>query len=311
MAAKSQDKIVFGIALLVLLSAGAWTFLQQPKLAALRNAASSTGGAQAAYVPTGVDASKVSTSTWPAPAPQPRGELWVYDVFTPPEIYYDATTKEFTVTPPDDTPPPPPPPPPPFGLELVDVKQDVFRLQLVGYVGTPGAYIGTFENTLTGDTFLGKAGKKVPALGLTIRDFDVKRNQIPAPGSMPIYETVATAVVIEDKTGEEVALTNKARRIKGTPIAIFKATGGDKLFEQKSDTTLVVGDVTYSVGAVTSDPASAVVTKQAPGMKSPETKTLVVAPPAAPAPAAAPAPETAKPDAVSTAFPPAEAPVGN
>jgi len=303
MAAKSQDKIIFGAALLVLLSAGAWTFFQQSKLTALRNAPA-TNSAQAAYAPTGVDAPTVSTSTWPVAPAQPRGELWVYDVFTPPEIYYDAATKEFSVT---------PPPPPgadatvvevPFGLELVDVKQDVFRLQLVGYVGTPGAYIGTFENTLTGDTFLAKAGKKIPSLGLTIRDFEVKRNLIPAPDSMPIYETVATAVVVEDKTGEEVTLSNKARRIKGTPIAIFKATGDNKLFEQKTGTSFSVGLVQYSIGAVTSDPSTAEVTKQAPDLKSPETKILTIASPAITAPAPASGAETAKPDAASPVFPP-------
>lgn len=311
MAAKSQDKIIFGVALLVLLSAGAWTFLQQAKVAALRNVSSSTSGSQAAYVPTGVDAPTVSTSTWPTAPAQPRGKLWVYDVFTPPEIYYNEATKEFSVTPP--TPPAPPEQPKviPFGLELVEIKQDVFRLQLVGYVGNVGTYMGTFENTVTGDTFLAKAGKKVPALGLTIRDFDVKRTLVPAKDSMPIYETLATAVVIDDKTGEQITLTNKERRIKGTPIAIFKVTGSEQVFHQKSDTSFSVGDVQYSVGPVTSEPAAAEVTKKAPGLKSPETKTLTIAPPAAPAPAVAPALETAKPDAAPAVFPPAMAPTGN
>jgi len=311
MAAKSQDKIIFGVALLVLLSAGAWAFLQQSKLAALRNDPVTGGGSKAAYVPAGIDAPKVSTSTWPTAPSQTRGPLWIYHVFTPPEIYYTEATKEFSVTPP--TPPAllEQPKVIPFGLELVEIKQDVFRLQLVGYVGNAGTYIGTFENTVTGDTFLAKAGKKVPTLGLTIRDFDVKRTLVPAKDSMPIYETVATAVVIDDKTGEAITLTNKERRIKGSPIAIFKATPGDQLFQQKTGTSFAVGDVNYTVGVVTSEPASAEVTKQAPDLKSPETKTLTIAPPAAPAPVAAPAPETAKPDAAPAVFPPAMAPAGN
>ncbi len=40
------------------------------------------------------------------------------------------------------------------GLELVAVQRTPFRLQLVGYVGGTGRYLGTFENQLTGEVFL-------------------------------------------------------------------------------------------------------------------------------------------------------------
>ena len=295
MAAQSQEKIIFGAALLVLLAAGTWTFLQQPKLAALRKVSSSIT-VQAAYVPVGVDASNVSTSTWPSAPAQTRGPEWVYDEFTPPEIYYSEATKEFSVTPPTSL-VVAKPVEIPFGLELIEIKQDVFRLQLVGYVGNVGSYLGTFENTVTGDTFLAKAGKKVSALGLTLRTFEVKRILVPAQDSMPIYEIVATAVVVDDKTGKEFTLTNKQRLIKGSPFAILKATGSDKLFEQKADTSFSIGDVHYSVGAVTIEPAAVEVTKTAPGLKSPETKTLNVSQPALPiAPDVTPGIKASKPD---------------
>ncbi|HTJ78224.1 MAG TPA: hypothetical protein VL357_04445 [Rariglobus sp.] len=296
MAAKSQEKIIFGAALLVLLSSATWLVLQQSKIAALRKAPASVG-AGAAYVPAGIDAPKVSTSTWPTPPAQTRGPDWIYDVFTPPEIYYNTSTKEFSVTPPAG---------PeavkvveiPFGLDMVQVKPDVFRLQLVGYVGNAGAYQGTFENTVTGDTFLAKAGKKITSLGLTIRDFEVKRNRVPAPDSMPIYETVATAVVVDDKTGDEVTLTNKERRTKGTPIAVLKSAEGDQLFEQKAGTSFMVGTVKYTVNSVTLDPASAEVTKESPDLKEPVTKTLLVPVPTV-APVSPATPEAPKPDQAS------------
>ncbi len=308
MAAQSQEKIIFGAALLALLAAGAWTFLQLPKLAALRKVSSSST-VQAAYVPVGLDASNVSTSIWPTAPAQTRGAEWIYDVFTPPEIYYNEATKEFSVTPPT-TLVVEKPVEIPFGLELIEIKQDVFRLQLVGYVGNVGSYLGTFENTVTGDTFLAKAGKKVPTLGLTVRAFEVKRNLVPAKDSMPIYETIATAVVVDDKTGAEIMLTNKQRLIKGSPIAVLKATGSDKLFEQKAQTSFSVGDVNYSVGVVAADPAAVEVTKTAPSLKSPETKTLTLSQPVA-APAA-PAADASKPDqsaaAAPVVFPPMSAP---
>ena len=287
MAAKSQEKIIFGAALLVLLSSAAWLVLQQSKLAALRKA-SASAGAEAAYAPAGIDAPKVSTSTWPTPSAQTRGADWIYDVFTPPEIYYNATTKEFSVTPPI-APDAVKVPEVPFGVDLVQVKPDVFRLQLVGYVGNVGAYMGTFENTVTGDTFLAKGGKKIASLGLTIRDFEVKRIRVPAPDSMPIYETVATAVVVDDKSGDEVTLNNKERRTKGTPIAVLKAADGGQTFEQKAGTSFTVDTVHYTVNTVTLEPASAELTKESPDLKEPVTKPLTISAPVAPA-----APEATK-----------------
>ncbi|MBW8782745.1 MAG: hypothetical protein JF599_12790 [Verrucomicrobia bacterium] len=298
MVAKSQDKVLFGFALLVLLAAAGWVALQQSKLASLRQIPAPRG-ANSVYVPAGIDAPQVSTKTWPSPPPQTRGPEWIYDVFTPPEIYYNAATQEFSVTPPI-SPKTEASKEPPFGLELVQVKQDVFRLQLVGYVGTAGDYRGTFENTVTGDTFLARAGKKLPALGLTIRSFDVKRNRIESKESMPIYDTVATAVVVDDKTGDEVVLTNKIRRIKGSPIAILKATDVEKPFEQKAGTSFTVGTVEYTVKSVQADPPSAEIVKSSPDLKEPLAKTLI--PQAAATPAVEPVKgdKSAKTEAVST-----------
>ena len=262
MVAKFQDKIIFGIALSVLLATAGWVAVNHPRLAARIQPlieAKSTDQ----YVPAGIDAPQASTMTWVAPAAQTRGPLWIYDVFTPPEIYYNAATKEFTVTPPVSGPPPPPPPIVPFGVELVQVKPDVFRLQLVGYVGNAGDYRGTFENTITGDT--------------------LKRNRIESTTSMPIYDTVATAVVVDDKSGTKVTLTNKARFITGEPFAVIKTSDSQKTFEQKAGTSFDVGDAHYTIRAITVEPASVEITKEAPDLKTPETKTLLISAPAAPA----------------------------
>ena len=280
MGAKFQDKVLFGIASLVLLATAGWVMvLEQPKLVALSKPPV-VGKSNDQYVPAGIDAPQVSTMTWAPPGSQTRGAEWIYDVFTPPEIYYNAATKEFTVTPPVSGPPPPPPPVVPFGVELLRVKPDVFRLQLVGYVGNEGDYRGTFENALTGDTLLARAGKKIPELGLTVRSFEVKRNRVDSTTSMPIYYTVATAVVVDDKTGEAVTLTNKARFITGTPFAVIKVTDAQKIFEQKAGTNFDVGNAHYTIGSITVEPASVVITKEAPELKLPETKTLLISVPA-------------------------------
>ena len=295
MVAKFQDKIIFGIALSVLLATAGWVAVNHPRLAArIQPLVEAKSTDQ--YVPAGIDAPQASTMTWVAPAAQTRGPLWIYDVFTPPEIYYNAATKEFTVTPPVSGPPPPPPPIVPFGVELVQVKPDVFCLQLVGYVGNTGDYRGTFENTITGETLLARTGKKIRDLGLTVLSFEVKRNRIESTTSMPIYDTVATAVVVDDKTGTKVTLTNKARFITGEPFAVIKTSDSQKTFEQKAGTSFDVGDAHYTIRAITVEPASVEITKEAPDLKTPETKTLLISAPAAPA--QTPAKPVAPPESV-------------
>jgi len=300
MAAKSQDKILCGAALLLLLASAGWMLLQNSKLEALRNA-SSVNAPQSAYTPAGIDAPAVSTKTWPVAPSQTRGADWIYDVFTPPEIYYSETTKQFSVTPPVTV--TIPEPEAPFGVSLVSVKQDAFRLQLVGYVGGEGDYRGTFEDTVSGETGVGRTGKVFTKLGLAIKSFEVKRNKIITKESMPVYDTVATAVVVDTKTGEETTLTNKKRLIKGTPIAVLKLGDASGTVEQKAGGTFTAGDATYTVINVTAEPPSAEITKTAPTMKTPLTKTLTPALPvdAVPAsPAASTQPATPAP---ATPFP--------
>jgi len=298
MAAKSQDKVIFGAALFLLLASAGWMVLQGSKPSALRVSAEAEH-LNSSYVPSGIDAPHVSTSTWSPPPSQSSGPEWVYDLFTPPEIYYDTNTKKFSVTPPvaivvDNT-----IKAPPFGAELIQIKPDVFRLQLVGYIGGEGDYRGTFENTVTGDTVIGRAGKTFPDLGLTIKSFTVKRNKIESKESMATYETEATAVVVDTKTGDEVTLSNKQRRVKGEPFAVLKVDGLNEPVQRRAGETFQAGSATYTVVTVTLEPPSAEVRKESPDLKQPETKTLTPFTPAPPAPAA-PAPEQ---PAAATPFP--------
>jgi hypothetical protein len=291
MAAKSQDKILFGAALVLLLASAGWALLQNSKISALK-AAPDTNVPQVAYVPTGTDAPRVSTREWPKPPSQSRGIDWIYDVFTPPEIYYDEATKQFSVTPPV-TKPVEEVKQLPFGVTLIGIKQDAYRLQLVGYVGAEGDYRGTFENGVTGDTIIGRAGKVIPSLDLTIKTFEVKRILIKSKESMDTYVTEATAIVVDTKTGEEVRLTNKARLIKGNPFATFQPDNATETVTHRAGEKFTIGVATYTVVSVTAEPPSAVVTKETAQVPAPETKTLT---PAAPVDAVTPsAGEAAKP----------------
>jgi hypothetical protein len=275
MAAKSQDKIVFGVALLLLLASAGWMAMQGSKLSALRSAATASAGS-AAYESSPITTSEVGTKTWPAAPAQTSGPLWVYDVFTPPEIYYNDTTKKFTVTPPEG-PVVTPVIETPFGVSLVAVKLDAFRLQLVGYIGEEGDFRGNFENALSGETIIAREGKEIPDLGLKIKKFQVKRNRIESEESMVTYDYEATAVVVDMKSGEEISLTNKHRYISGKPIASIKIDGSGQVVDHKAGDTFTAGDATFKVVNVTDTPPSVEIVKTAPDLSEPLTKTLTPA----------------------------------
>jgi hypothetical protein len=293
MAAKSIDKILCGAASLIVLSSLGWSLSQGSKSGGHLGRPES--GTNAAYVPATLGELQVNTPVWLPPAAQQAGAEWIYEVFTPPEIYYDAASNRFTVTAPNSKLPSLPVPEPAFGVELIQVKQDPFRLQLVGYTGKEGNYKGTFENTVSGKTVLGQAGNKVPDLELTIRSFEVKQNRTKQAKGMDIIETEAVAQVVDDKTGEVFNLTNKSRLTKGTPIAFLKLDGSAAPVPHRAGDTFTVGTATFKVLSVSFEPNEVVIVKDDPSLKQPLTKTLtpaaqakVSASPAAPTPAAVP-----------------------
>ncbi|MEY2880541.1 MAG: hypothetical protein RLZZ15_2921, partial [Verrucomicrobiota bacterium] len=173
------------------------------------------------YASTAADAAVVKTDVWLAPSSQSKGRDWVYDTFTPPEIYYNARTKHFTVKPPanliDE------PVEEAFGLELVTVRPEPFRLQLIGFFGEGAAARGMFENIVSGEVFLATAGHRVAKLGLTIKGLDVQLAPIALAQSMTTRQRVATAVVLDEKTGREVTITHRARAYTGSLSAFVAA----------------------------------------------------------------------------------------
>jgi hypothetical protein len=199
----NYEKILVALTTCTLLLAGAWARYNAPHLA-LASARplihgvpylAATGGTAAAESP-----------EWSRPSSQKRGTDWVYEMFTPPEIYYDGRSQEFSVKPPLTADPETEAHP-----EPVVAPMEPFRLQLVGFVGGEGSYLGTFENVATSEHILARSGRAVPELAVTIRDFQVKRVRREPDDSMPTSELIATAVVRDERTGDDVVLTNLER----------------------------------------------------------------------------------------------------
>lgn len=217
---------------------------------------------------------------WQPPPAQSHGAAWIYDVFTPPEIFYDAAANKFTVTPPALR--------RPSaglggmaGLELAGVARERYRFQLVGFIGRDGDWRGTFEDRMTGETLLGQEGRALGTTGLTVRSLAVRRVQVDLPESMSTTQRVATAVLHNDRTGEEVELNSAAPRYTDTCVAtVITADGAHHDLRTGDD--LPVGEDIFHVTAVRLDPPSIDLVGDAAGdARPPEHHTLSLKPAAA------------------------------
>jgi hypothetical protein len=228
--------------------------------------------ADAIYTPAIAETTTLPQDGWNPPPPQSRGRDWVYDTFTPPEIFYNARSRQFTVKPPDgfldDE-------PADFGIELVAVRPEPFRLQLIGYVGGDGNWRGTFENLLSGEVFLAGAGRRVPELALEIRSLDVRAQPVALAESMTTQQRVATAVVFDERAGREVTLTHRERRFTDQLSALVAATGATGTREVRAGEGAKFGDAVYRIEKIQLTPPSVEVTKEASGAAQPERRTLV------------------------------------
>lgn len=224
------------------------------------------------YTPAIAASAAHGADTWTPPASQSRGREWVYDTFTPPQIFFNARSKQFSVKPPagfvEDE------PEEAFGLELVAVKPEPFRLQLIGYVGAEGNWRGTFENLNTHETFLASAGRRVASLALYIKALDVRAQAVALPDSMTSQQRVATAVIHDEKTGRDVTLTHRERHFTDTLTAFVAATGETATREVRVGDNFKLGAATYRIDKVTLNPATVEVTKEAPTLPQPDRRVL-------------------------------------
>ena len=287
MSAKTNDTVYLAIGGALVLGACAWAFLQQSDISALSEPVAAPMGGSS-YEPSALSVSSSESRSWASPAPQSAGEKWLYDVFTPPKIYYNTQTKKFVVEPPvfvavdtTNTDVVVPDAPVTFGVELARVEQPLFRLQLVGYVGEGATARGTFEDQTTKQIIFGTTGKKLPSLNLEIVRFSAERRRTKVAGETEIVETICTATVRDTVTGVETNLDVKNRTPEGPIHVVLKLDDGTER-SVPSGETIKIGTFTYVIGTIDSTTPSVVVTKSGGDLEAPETKTLLIPPPPAP-----------------------------
>ncbi len=266
------DPLLFAVALAAAgLSAG-WVWRQQAGLRALQNEPVTPVLTGSAYVATGWPALEATAVVWPKAPAQSQGSGWLYEMFTPPVIYYNPDARSFAVTPPDAL---AAPEGTGFGLELLAVKLEPYRLQLLGYFGAPGDYLAAFVSPHSPETLLARTGRRFDLLGLTLKSFAVRTVAAESGAAGPVCDVAALAVLQDEQTGAEVVLDSRVRKLTDTPLAVFQLPGvpGPARELHEGDTFAGEG-ATYRIERIQLDPPEVVVARSAPGLPVPEMRVL-------------------------------------
>lgn len=268
---KFYDKILFLIGILMLL-AGAYYYLNRSEAIPQALPAHLTAPpAGDAYSPIRVPDIGAETVEWGEPESQSFGPLWVYDVFTPPKIYFNEETNEFLPEPPR-----PPVGPPPFGLQLVEIKQELYRLQFDGYMdapsGKPEDAILLFDNVETGTLSRGSVGTRNADGEFTVVSFELRREEQDG-----LLRRVPTVTILDERIGREVVLTEAERlTLPDQIITVLQGTEPDyPRFEVPAEGgTITIGESIFTVSNISFDNQSVRVEKTDPELEEPEIRIL-------------------------------------
>ncbi len=266
------DKLVLALAVAAVGLSVGWCWRQRASTRHLLSEPATPVLIGPTYTVTGWRLAEATLSAWPKAPSQSQGSGWLYEVFTPPVIYYNTVARSFAVSPPHFR---AEPGGVVFGLELLAVKLEPYRLQLVGYVGAPGDYLAAFVSTSFSETLLAREGRHFAQLGLTLKSFDVRKVTVENSEPGPVYDVAALAVLQDEKTGVEVVLDNRVRKLTDTPLAVFKLRGAaDKSRELHEEDTFADDGATYRIERIQIDPPEVVVARTTPDLPVPEMRVL-------------------------------------
>lgn len=205
-----------------------------------------------------------ASPNWQAPEARREG-AWGFDLFTPPVIYYHRQTGRFSVTPPEvkeatassvaqKA----------FGVTLVGVTREPYRLQLMGYAGNEDDYLGIFQNEITGEAIVARAGHRFPDLGLEVSKLDVRREDLIVPDSMPLRDIVAVAEVWDTEAGWVTRLSSAGWQGNDTPWADLRDDASGKVHRLRAGDSVEADGVVFQIRSVGGLPESVTIGKKYP-----------------------------------------------
>ena len=276
MSAKTKDTLFLAIGGAAFIGTSVLAYLQQNKIERLEKPFDVPSKGEV-FSPTAFKITPPESLQWADAPKQTAGENWRFEVFTPPQIFYNQETKQFTVIPPVRAEKKPAvvveEVKPTFGLDLVKVEQPLFRLQLVGALGEGPSARGTFENQLTKEIIIGAKGKRIDALNLEIVSFVSQRKRIKVKDGSDLIEDIVIATVKDTVTNLETQLDAKIRKTEGPITAAVKTRLGEEKILRVGD-KITEDNASFELLELTLIPQSAKIKKVDLKTKLEEVSTL-------------------------------------
>lgn len=250
----SPDVVALGSSGALFFATLVWALWSETAVWNVPTAAGEIGPGVVKADPIGTAGGDRSDGVWPALPVSDDAEVWSFDVFTPPQIYFDRETGRFSVSAPeavelgDDV------LQSPFGISLVAVARQPYRLQLVGYAGFPDEPWGIFANEVTGEGIVAQQGFRFADLGLELVDLEIKREDLIVPESMPLREIVAVAQVRDTQANRTMRLTSGYPAWTDRPTATVRIDHNGAQREVAAGNRLELGDAVVEITGVFANP---------------------------------------------------------
>ena len=167
--------------------------------------------------------------------------------------------------------------PPPFDVELLEIRNEPFPLQLAGYFGTPGNYVVAFVGVDQPETQLVRSGHRFGQLGLTLRNFEVKKVAVAHGGGWLVHEAGGFAVLHDDSTGREIVLDSRGQQPADQPEARLRVGSASQPLILREGETFPDGAATCRIERIQIDPPEVIVARRTPGSPLPATHVLRLA----------------------------------
>ena len=266
---KIYDKLFLVIAVLFL-STGIYLYLKNSGEAPNLSTSITVEALDNPYEYEAIPRADSQQASWPEPVAQSAGPEWIYDVFTPPEIYIDQAGNFVP------TGWKPAPPPIPFGVYLSDIVREPYRIQLEGYIeedrtDPSKSLLLLFDEEADKQVRI-RPGNENVASEFKVISFDINRLR-DTDGNIEIE---AKASILDNRTGKEVLLTHGQRLyledvtvlIRSDEIADFKTelTESPSTFESPSGK--------YTLLEINLEESTVLVEKHATDIEPSEMRTL-------------------------------------
>jgi hypothetical protein len=207
---------------------------------------------------------------WEAPRAQSRGAAWAYEVFAPPTVVLsegsDARAALSDAAPTKQ--------PPAMDFELLDVRAELFPLQLVGWIGDDAECRGAFVSPHFPGAVLARPGHRFEELGLRLLRIEVAAVGGAEDAGLSLAGRAARATVLIESSGEEITLESHRRKPGAGWVARLRVGAEGRTREVRLGEVIADEDGPWIVLSVHAEPAEVALRRQSAHAESSAVRVL-------------------------------------